>query len=49
LYREWVYGFLPTGKIGGDADSASVIADTLGTIPYEIICAIKKRVPRILA
>ncbi|MDR2807968.1 MAG: alanine racemase [Spirochaetaceae bacterium] len=37
----------PVTIFGGDADSASVIADTLGTIPYEIICAIKKRVPRI--
>jgi alanine racemase len=32
---------------GGDALSAADIAETLGTISYEITCGINKRVPRV--
>jgi alanine racemase len=32
---------------GGDALSAAEIAEKLGTISYEIICGISKRVPRV--
>jgi alanine racemase len=32
---------------GGPAPSAAVLAERIGTIPYEITCNINKRVPRI--
>jgi alanine racemase len=32
---------------GGNAPSAAVIAEKIGTIPYEITCNINKRVPRV--
>jgi alanine racemase len=32
---------------GGPAPSAAILAERVGTIPYEIICNINKRVPRI--
>jgi alanine racemase len=32
---------------GGPAPSAAVLAETIGTIPYEITCNINKRVPRV--
>ena len=37
----------PVTIFGGEADSASVVAEAIGTIPYEVTCAINKRVPRI--
>ncbi len=35
------------GKQGGAEISASDVAETLGTISYEIVCAISQRVPRV--
>ncbi len=35
------------GRIGGESISAWDIASSLGTIPYEILCMINNRVPRI--
>ncbi|HWI63944.1 MAG TPA: alanine racemase [Symbiobacteriaceae bacterium] len=35
------------GEQGGDAISASEVAGLLGTINYEVLCAISKRVPRL--
>ena len=32
---------------GGPAPSAAVLAERIGTIPYEITCNINKRVPRV--
>ncbi|GHV96035.1 alanine racemase [Spirochaetia bacterium] len=32
---------------GGDAPDAAVLAERIGTIPYEITCNINKRVPRV--
>jgi alanine racemase len=32
---------------GGPAPSAAVLAERIGTIPYEITCNVNKRVPRI--
>jgi alanine racemase len=32
---------------GGPAQDAAILAKTVGTIPYEIICNINKRVPRV--
>ncbi|GHV17089.1 alanine racemase [Spirochaetia bacterium] len=37
----------PVTIFGGDTISAADIAAELGTIPYEITCAINKRVPRV--
>jgi alanine racemase len=34
---------------GGPAPSAAVLAEKIGTIPYEITCNINKRVPRVYA
>jgi alanine racemase len=34
---------------GGPAPSAAVLAERIGTIPYEITCNINKRVPRVYA
>ncbi|MDR2151000.1 MAG: alanine racemase [Spirochaetaceae bacterium] len=32
---------------GGEADSAAVLASHIGSIPYELTCALNKRVPRL--
>ena len=36
------------GEDGGDAISAKDLAEKAGTIPYEIVCAISERVPRLI-
>ncbi|MBI3605364.1 MAG: alanine racemase, partial [Nitrospirae bacterium] len=35
------------GKQGNDFISAEEVAGWVGTIPYEILCSISKRVPRV--
>jgi alanine racemase len=35
------------GGASGNAETAATIAEAIGTIPYEILCGIGKRVPRI--
>ena len=35
------------GKQGGEAIYAEDIAGIMGTIGYEVVCAISKRVPRV--
>ncbi|MBQ8851081.1 MAG: alanine racemase, partial [Oscillibacter sp.] len=34
-------------ELFGERQSVDTLADTLGTIPYELICAVSKRVPRL--
>ena len=34
-------------ELFGDRQSVDVLAKALGTIPYELICAVSKRVPRL--
>jgi alanine racemase len=34
------------GRLGSDAISASEIADTLGTVPWEVLTSVSRRVPR---
>ena len=35
------------GSQGGEAITAQEVADALGTIPYEVVCGIGARVPRV--
>ena len=34
-------------ELFGDKQSVDILARELGTIPYELICAVSKRVPRL--
>jgi alanine racemase len=36
------------GEQGGESMTAYDLADAIGTIPYEVTCAISARVPRLL-
>ena len=44
--KEWDEVVL-LGKQGNDEITADEIAETIGTISYEVLCMVSKRVPRV--